>query len=95
MFSFIKFENPLYFVVRKKWSWRKHSQYPSDLKLMLLETLRHRERDHGDCLLKFESGGIMPPPPDIHTSEFIHYSHVRVFYHGIVSAKKLRKSILR
>ena len=53
--SFINFENPLYFAVRNNGLGGNTFQYPSDLKLMFLETSWYRECDQGDCSLKFES----------------------------------------
>ena len=47
-FSFIDSEDPLYFQARNDGLGGSTSGKLSDLKLMFLETLRHREWDQGD-----------------------------------------------
>jgi hypothetical protein len=47
-FSFINFENPLYFWVRKGGLGGSTFRNLSDLKFMFLETLWYREWDKGD-----------------------------------------------
>ena len=48
-FSFINFENPLYFLANKKRFWGSTSHYPSALKFMFLESVGTIEWDPPGC----------------------------------------------